>query len=376
MPTKRYLHQEDLAKKDAITMEDRLSNLPEDLKLCILSSLDVKHAVPTSMLSKSWVPLWTRIPVLNFNCFAFGQLPGFQDFVNKVLYLRDQTTKLQRLSLTGIGMCDLKFVKNFLDYAFIHSVKELEVEICQIYKYHTWPVYLKTFCDSLTSLKLQSISEMRCPFLGPISRLKNLRDLYLKGALITDLESFLGFPMLEKLTLVDCNINTNGKTLSVHGPNLSYLTISDCRNLNYCELTTPKLRFLEYQGSDFPHLIIYDQGLPVLDTISLNFHPYGNMQKKRNFDDLISLLYAVRTAKSIRLFSYVLNLMSFFQDELVGGSSPFQNLECLVLYFGDDLESFRIASNLKAYFLQNSPDAKFTLINHVVDKYLFCDDFF
>ncbi|KAL4563257.1 hypothetical protein LXL04_027297 [Taraxacum kok-saghyz] len=380
MATKRDLHEEDLEKKDA-TMEDRLTNLPEDLKLCILSSLDTKHAVLTSILSKSWLPLWTRIPVLEFNYFAFRQLPGFQDFVKQLLCLRDQTAKLQRLSLTGIGTCDVKFIKNFLDYAFNHSVEELEVKICQICKYHSWPVYLNTFCDSLKSLKLQSVIEMSCPFLGAISRFKNLRVLYLQRALITNLEPFLGFPVLEKLTLANCDINTMGKTLSVHGPNLSYLKISDCRSFNCCELTTPNLRFFVYHGSDFPQLRAYGLGLPVLDTISLDFHPDGDMKKKRNFDDVMSLLCVLRSAKSIRLFSYVLYLLSSFQDELVGRSSPFQKLESsLVLYYGHDLQSFRIAWNVKGYLEKNSPDAKFTLIDHDADKYFWlrnCDyDFF
>ncbi|CAH1437015.1 unnamed protein product [Lactuca virosa] len=47
--------------------EDILSDIPEALQLRILSCLDAKQAVQTSMLSRTWVSLWTKIPVLEYN---------------------------------------------------------------------------------------------------------------------------------------------------------------------------------------------------------------------------------------------------------------------------------------------------------------------
>ncbi|KAI3789915.1 hypothetical protein L2E82_02721 [Cichorium intybus] len=213
---------------------------------------------------------------------------------------------------------NVNFIKKVLDYAFTHSVEELEVVIPYIYNCCDWPIYLPTSCKTLTSLKLKV-----SPFTGPIlGSLKNLRVLYLDGALITDLEPFLGFPVLERLTLICCNINTEGETLSVHAHNLSYLTITNCWSFNYLKLTTPKLRFFEYEGYDFPQFRTYE-GLHVLDTIVLDFGQYGDMHQEGNFEGLLSLFCAIRTAKSIRLSSSVVHILSLFQDELVKRSSPF-----------------------------------------------------
>ncbi|KAJ0456041.1 putative leucine-rich repeat domain superfamily, F-box-like domain superfamily [Helianthus annuus] len=48
--------------------EDRLTSLSDDLLISILSHIDTKQAVQSSILSKRWVNLWTLLPVLNFTC--------------------------------------------------------------------------------------------------------------------------------------------------------------------------------------------------------------------------------------------------------------------------------------------------------------------
>ncbi|GKD30344.1 F-box/LRR-repeat protein-like protein, partial [Tanacetum coccineum] len=146
-------------------MEDRLTSLPESLQLRILSTLDAKYVVQTSVLSKSWFPLWKSVPIL--------------------------------------------------------------------------------------SLRLQSDEDnVRCSCLGPLSRsFTNLTDLYLKLAVITEQDLFSGFPKLNKLTLVRCQLNTNSKTLKVHAKQLSELSILPYeKDIDCIELITPKLKLFEYKG--------------------------------------------------------------------------------------------------------------------------------
>ncbi|GJS25649.1 F-box/LRR-repeat protein-like protein [Tanacetum coccineum] len=52
-------------------MADRLTNLPESLQLRILSTLDAKYVVQTSVLSKSWFSLWKSVPILRLNSYDF-----------------------------------------------------------------------------------------------------------------------------------------------------------------------------------------------------------------------------------------------------------------------------------------------------------------
>ncbi|KAI3722273.1 hypothetical protein L2E82_33305 [Cichorium intybus] len=160
-------------------------------------------------------------------------------------------------------------------------------------------------------------SRINCPFLGPRSgAFKNLKILHLEGAIITDIDPFSGFLVLEKLTLVDCGISPSGKTLSVHALNLSELTIRCNPGYKCCELTAPKLKFFEYRGYVFPQLRIHED-LSVLETMVIGDNGVcdHSIQEKRTFDDLLSLFCAFPNAKSLKLFSRIVHVLSLFQHE-------------------------------------------------------------
>ncbi|KAL4571891.1 hypothetical protein LXL04_018658 [Taraxacum kok-saghyz] len=162
----------------------------------ILSYLDAKHAVQASSLSKPWANLWTRIPVFDFNYLAFTDLDKFESFVRRVLSERDDIAKLDTVKFNAPEINSLKTLKEVFDYAIKHGVKQLEASIERVGGFtSSWPAV--PVSDSLTSLKLHSEwGPIRCPFPGPNTPFMNVTILYLNGALITDEEPFVGFPML------------------------------------------------------------------------------------------------------------------------------------------------------------------------------------
>ncbi|XP_024972927.1 F-box/FBD/LRR-repeat protein At2g04230-like [Cynara cardunculus var. scolymus] len=365
--TKNMLEEENMARIE----EDRLNDLPKSLHRHILSLLHTKDAVQTSMISKSWLRLWTSIPVLHLNSCNFRYVVNFDKFVNSVLRYRDESAELNTLTFSRRGACSAKIVKEVVDYAFSHGVNHLELFIKR-FKNDSLPVCEQTSSDSLKTLKLKIHSYVSCPLLS--GSFKNLTFLYLKGAIIKNHQPFSGFPMLEKLVLKDCRL---GKVLSVQAPKLCDLTIS-CRGcFDRCELTTPNLRFFKYMGSDFPLLVTRD-GLPVLETVVIDY--YGvcyDFEEQRLFDDLISLFWALDNAKSLTIFSTIVDVLNLFPDDLVNRNSPFCKLKCLNL----DLKYLGMYENLfdsllprrrlnmkrsyelvKAYLLNKSPEAKFSII--------------
>ncbi|XP_024984061.1 putative F-box/LRR-repeat protein At5g02930 [Cynara cardunculus var. scolymus] len=290
--------------------QERLDDLPESLQFHILSFLDTKQAIQTSVLSEPWLFIWTSMPVLHLHYSAFHKLYAFDKFVNNVLRYRDQSANLNTLTFTRCGVSSAKILKEVIDYAFSHGINHLELFI-QHCRNGSWPVCLRTSCDSLRTLKLKSQSYVSCPFLS--GSFKNLTVLHLKGTIVENLEPFSGFPMLEKLVLNDCVL---GKILSVQALKLSDLTVSCHGCLDHCDFTTPNLRFFEYIGSNFPQLRTHD-GLPVLETVVIDFHGVCyHVHEKRMFDDLISLFWALDNAKSLTLFSSIVDLLSLFPEKL------------------------------------------------------------
>ncbi|KAL4571905.1 hypothetical protein LXL04_018672 [Taraxacum kok-saghyz] len=362
---------------------DRLSNLPEALRLHILGYLHAKLAVQTSVLSKTWVSLWTGIPVLKINYLDFGvdEVTTFDKFVTNVLCRRDSLAKLDRL----------KFVNGTKDklnigfkYAFLHGVKHLEAWIQKVHvddSETTWPVYL---CDTLRSLKLQcDDGQMRFRSLVSESILfKNLKVLYLTHALITEVDPFSGFPVLKSLTLIQCNFHNERESLKVHALQLTDLTILGFNfltsQIHKCELTAPRLRFLKYVGPFFS--IGHDQGLSVLETLDIGHygfqvsrimheHEKERGKEKRLFDDMLSFFCRLRSVKSLTLSSIIIHILFLFPDELAKRCSPFWELEDLKFDLGNHTcsvnpswlqspsrESFEF---VKAYLLKNSHDVKF-----------------
>ncbi|GJZ68382.1 F-box/LRR-repeat protein-like protein [Tanacetum coccineum] len=195
-------------------MEDRLTSLPESLQLRILSTLDAKYVVQTSVLSKSWFPLWKSVPILRLNSYDFeNRFSKFDKFVEKALSSQREMD-LDTLIYKRDKVSHAMILKKVIDYAFSHNVKHLDFWVDGV-EGREWPIVLHGFVDSLISLRLQSDEDnVRCSCLGPLSRsFRNLTDLYLKLAVITEQDPFSGFPMLNKLTLVRCQLNTNSKTL-------------------------------------------------------------------------------------------------------------------------------------------------------------------
>ncbi|KAJ0786508.1 putative leucine-rich repeat domain superfamily, F-box-like domain superfamily [Helianthus annuus] len=204
-------------------MVDRLSCMPESLQLHILSSLDARHAIGTSVLSKSWVSSWTCIPILNFSSCSFKRLDVFDNFIANALSRR-QPVKLDRLTFNRNGTCCAKIL--VFDYAFSHHVEELEAKVVPTMGDHerwNWPIWSS---DSLTSLKLQSKYSVSWSILEPrsVAAFKNLTNLHLENVRITDLDPFSGFPALDKLRLLRCIYRTDGKILNVRALQLSEFT--------------------------------------------------------------------------------------------------------------------------------------------------------
>ncbi|XP_076933742.1 uncharacterized protein LOC143599743 [Bidens hawaiensis] len=257
-------------------MADRLSTLPEDLQLRILSSLDTKLAFQTCCCRKHGL--------LNGLMFLFSTSTP-KSFKNVNVF--------DKFFYGVLSVPRAKILKKVFDYAFKQGVEELDVSIEKTRKETGWPMIMSRTAswDSLKSLKLQSYKEnICCSYLGPRSGyFKNMESLHLRKAVITDLDPFSGFPALKKLKLVFCELETDDYALNIHAPHLSELTVSyHYQYVNRCNLTTPNLKYFEFRGGNFPRFETTGGLIHGLDTVIVEYTARCRKpEEKKLFDDLM-----------------------------------------------------------------------------------------
>ncbi|OVA14423.1 F-box domain [Macleaya cordata] len=170
---------------------DRISNLPETLIHHILSFLDMKWVVTTSILSRRWRYVWTSLPTLNFasnlfKCPNTKRIKGFIDF------------KDYSFSATALMYKDL----------CVDIMGDLIV---------SFPQCLFT-CKSLTKLELlmgaKETSKLILPNSMGLPRLKSLKlgSLYINDEKLANM-LISSCPVLESLIIEDSYMNLNISSL-------------------------------------------------------------------------------------------------------------------------------------------------------------------
>ncbi|CAN1286285.1 Putative F-box/LRR-repeat protein At5g02930 [Linum perenne] len=245
-----------------------LSDLPDCILHHILSFLDTKSSVLTSILSRRWRSLWKYVDVLTFRKNSFCFNCDFERYVDKVLSLRCDGSRVckVRTDLKGEELFD-----RVMKYAASHGVQELFISSRLV-----GPYVVRTVCLCYQSLKvlelnrilveenvvelwsclelLESLTLARCPL--------NFDD-------VVD-DAFANFPRLETLKL-DCCFRTSGIRTSV-----LKVTVSKLLNL---EIVSPGFGSLEIVA-------------PKLQSFSLEINPDDNIIPDVSKSNLPSLNHA------------------------------------------------------------------------------------
>ncbi|GER45560.1 F-box family protein, partial [Striga asiatica] len=119
--------------------DDLISRLPDDILLVILSSLPLKEAGRTCVLSSRWRNLWSYISYLNFDDYSsmekIIQDPNFRS-VEREKYVRWVDSVLQ--SHRGFSLKELRIcfslikspsITKWLEFAFERHIEKLELNL-------------------------------------------------------------------------------------------------------------------------------------------------------------------------------------------------------------------------------------------------------
>ncbi|GMQ03364.1 hypothetical protein CsSME_00049189 [Camellia sinensis var. sinensis] len=123
-------NQPSLKKEGNENGENRISMLPDSIRVHILSFLPTKYAVRTSILSSRWKHIWASVPILEFNgpLLLPSYIPfrkhndngRFMNFIDRVL-LHDLSS-IKRFSLGCNPEIDTSHLSTWIGVAIKHSV--------------------------------------------------------------------------------------------------------------------------------------------------------------------------------------------------------------------------------------------------------------
>ncbi|XP_021758558.1 F-box/LRR-repeat protein At3g59190-like [Chenopodium quinoa] len=224
--------------------KDRISALSDTLLCIILSFLHIYASVRTSVLSKRWRYVWTKVPVLDFSLVDSSNKSSFITFVYKALVLND-APELKLFHLSNVGVVEEYHVDSWIWSMLRRNV--LEVDLCSINR------ETKLAEGLFVSQKLR-VLKLTGKYVLPVSvlyfMLPNLEILHLSGVILEDslLDIYSVFPRLRELILRNWSrmkilnihsaslkvlkimyfrLTTGMQDIVIEAPNLEYLSLSD-----------------------------------------------------------------------------------------------------------------------------------------------------
>ncbi|KAJ1695208.1 hypothetical protein LUZ63_011906 [Rhynchospora breviuscula] len=240
---------------------DRLTELPDALRLKTLTSLCAREVAQTCVLSKQWRNLWVSVPCLDFDSkeffreFSEESHQRFIKFVTSSLLSIDEGTNLDRFHLCCTGDNHFNFPDGtgisyaacmWITLSVKHKIKKLRLDLSN-YNWLRVPDSLFVSA-SLEELFLCLFADNSVEVKPELVFLPKLKSLHLCFISISedDMKKILnGCPALESLSVDSCEI----ATIDVPLGNLKRLSMSDSYTV-YLDIPRmfPRLEYLNLDG--------------------------------------------------------------------------------------------------------------------------------
>ncbi|XP_058182173.1 F-box/LRR-repeat protein At3g03360-like [Rhododendron vialii] len=268
--------------KEELRGEDRISQLPQDILVAILSRLTLQEAGRTSVLSNKWRYLWTFITrrlnfdawksVLNSDLSRGVRINSFTyaSWVNQVLKHHQSPFIDEFIICFCLDHHFYHHVDSWIKFAFGKGVKRFELNLLNDGPLDCRPSYkfpsLEKFQSSSNTVQGMQLYGHATRAVGSIgfSSLTTLRLTYVN---VTDkiIENFLGnCPLLEELHVVWSKRLRNLKVVGI-SLKLKSLEISNCISLRGLEICAINLVSFSYTGQRIRLLLT---NVPVLSKFS------------------------------------------------------------------------------------------------------------
>ncbi|KAJ0045163.1 hypothetical protein Pint_04901 [Pistacia integerrima] len=339
--------------------EDRISRLPEDVLLYILSHLPIKDVLRTSALSKRWKYLWTSVSEIDFNEYnhelRLDMKTSFLDSVDNVL-LRHDPSDIRKFRLELMMLIIAERINSWVSAAVSHNVQELDLSLPV--KKHFVLHYSLFTSESISILKLRMGSYFKFPCL---IRLSNLKTLHLAVTFPDDRSTerfFSGCPVLEELVLDNCVWDHN-KSITLCIPTLRALTIYNGPfspdGLLDCVIIVHAENLTSFRYTSCLAIGLLPCNLTSLESAYVD--AYVDITYLEHTEDqfprrAISLLSRIHNVKSLTLSTDTMECL-YLEEYLQAGLPTFSSLTHLKVNFG---ESQYLSDQLLMCLLEKSPN--------------------
>ncbi|KAM7255718.1 hypothetical protein ACFE04_008616 [Oxalis oulophora] len=341
---------------------DRLSNLPEEILMHILLFMETKHAIQTSVLSKQWPRLWTKLPNLYINADSFHDLVSFVYFLKDIVR---RYANREIYSCTFVckeeGM-DCRILNEIIKYAFIKKVKCLQIQCPSM----TDPAPPQIFSsERLVTLSLEGLTnKFPAPYHGV-----SIRSIRLNRVIIEN-DIVMYCPNLEKF----------------------FMTESTVRDLSKIVISAPKLVKLDLQfeclDDNPPEEMLVHIDAPIMESLCLHFRCdsyvnlsldkcptlleyawidiYGDLfiektdvfRRKRCAMSLVKCLKDhISAVRSLTFSSGTLKVLYEFPELVKNLTSPFHNLKSLELCKDEGNQPAVIPPDVERFLVAGSPNS-------------------
>ncbi|GAB2277829.1 hypothetical protein Dimus_012532 [Dionaea muscipula] len=284
---------------------DRLSSLSDDVLAHILSFLNIKSAVQTSVLASRWKYLYMFTTGLNIDSSRF-KLSSYRNAVSRVLMQHKVNIKKFTLWLPyDCGDVDGSVVKSWIAVAVSRGVEEFNFCIHGKYDWDLGSLFISL---TLVVFNLRGCGTGTFPRIPSSVWLPNLKILHMTEIRLLDSSSmtrlFDGCPLLEDLSLDSC-VWEDGQVYTIPAPMLRYLNITTCEDMNIYLDTEPKVEF------DVPRLKCFEFVGPVRELYCIKNSSALAIAKVVDcswWDDIFSLVRGLSNATTMKL------VQKYYQD--------------------------------------------------------------
>ncbi|XP_066383358.1 F-box protein At2g39490-like [Miscanthus floridulus] len=303
------------AGSDAIRA-DRISVLPDELRLHILTHLPLKDAIHTGALARGWRDLWKRRWAHRASVEV--HLRSRDDLRRELEALAREPRprrRLERFSLI-VDIWNLKSseLRRFLDYAAECGVEDLDVETRKITAADKLNFHLPAVSSpSLACLSLRRISVSSMYYKGAraFQALEVIRLVSVSFRWKAFIKMMALCPSLLILDLRSCRCYGDRWVFYELPPKLRNLTVADCSKITSPDFVrVPSLRSFCYSGhfSNLPlsivrHAVLSDLYIHLHDSLPMKewniFKLRESLPKDLSILNVLTISYTALTAASV-----------------------------------------------------------------------------